>query len=340
MSILDAADRILHVKSQLPRLGKKMRPSERYTMIQCPFHNDNTPSGRVSHNSDFPRSIGFFKCMGCGEQMGWNEFADRTGLEGFKLQEEGRVPDLNRDYFDEEMLGTKEKAEEPHELFPLDKKAATKLGLSKTSWRGFSFAYLRSIGGQTIYVTEKGRLYIYLPVFVQSQLRGYIKALPKKIKDFPGYLNAPGRWSHEFGLFMYDESVMLMERLGLTTMVLVEGPRDAMRLHRAGIPAVAILGTQSWSTMKVRLLEAAGVEHCVLCTDGDVAGRQASKLLYSGVRKLQDRSEQIAAPLSETFNTFRFPIEDYKIDPEDEKEKIDPFSMPDQAVEDLRALLE
>jgi 5S rRNA maturation endonuclease (ribonuclease M5) len=90
------------------------------------------------------------------------------------------------------------------------------------------------------------------------------------------YLNKKGAWSKTHALFPFDQAIRLMNELGIKTIVLVEGPRDALRLIRAGIPAIAIFGTKSWSLMKVRLLQLAGVERIVLCMDGDPSGQDAT----------------------------------------------------------------
>src|SRR5690606_7832235 len=88
---------------------------------------------------------------------------------------------------------------------------------------------------------------LWLPVKVNNQTKGYIKARLKKQEGMTSYINAPGKWSLTYGLFPYDYAVDVMAQLDLSTMALVEGPRDALRLLSEGIPACAMLGTQSWS---------------------------------------------------------------------------------------------
>ena len=73
-----------------------------------------------------------------------------------------------------------------------------------------------------------------------------------------------------------------------TSIVLVEGITDALRLLQAGIPALATLGT-AWSSLRTTLLQILGVENIVLAYDNDDAGYIAN--------------EQIALELSKSFSS-------------------------------------
>jgi len=348
--ILDASDRVALVRSEVTKVSGKRISRQNYTMVQCPFHNDGTPSGQIKHDVTKPRSIGYFACRGCGKHMPWSDFATALSLEPFQTKPEASVPDRDLSYLDDEFLGegTGTIKKEAHSLYPLDEKSAERMGLKALHWRGFDFDFLHKVGCRCIYLEESSRFFIYMPVYVGGTLRGYIKGFPIKpaaSKNLPTYFNAGGSWSAQYGLFPYDYAVALMGRKNLKTLVLVEGPRDALRLCREGIPAICILGTQSWSHMKVRLLEQSGAETIILCMDADAAGRKATKLLYRGYRSSTDASgkrtkEEVAPALHTAFNTYSFPLADYKENPDDPEEKMDPFSAPDSAIVDLRNLLE
>lgn len=58
-------------------------------------------------------------------------------------------------------------------------------------------------------------------------------------------------------------------------LVLVEGYFAVFRLHQAGIPAVALMGT-SISPEQIELLKRAGVERVIVLLDGDAPGRLAA----------------------------------------------------------------
>jgi DNA primase len=121
-------------------------------------------------------------------------------------------------------------------------------------------------------------------------------------------------WSLTHGLFPFDTAVKLMQDKGLTTMVLVEGPRDALRLIQMGIPACSILGTHSWSDNKRRLLEFAGVTRLITMFDGDEAGYKAHLLVRENVQKTFDYS---------AVKLWKYPIPEGH--PED---KLDPGNCP------------
>ena len=65
------------------------------------------------------------------------------------------------------------------------------------------------------------------------------------------------------------------KELGKKYLVLVEGFWSAMRLHRAGIPTAALLGS-SCSPQQVELIRNAGFKFVILLLDGDEAGRKGT----------------------------------------------------------------
>lgn len=322
-------------------------------MVRCPFHNDSNPSGRINIAPGSIGRIGKFRCYSCGHGASWAEFSEKTGLAPFPKKEMRTVPKTNFEYVEDMLLGktnkTSEVKSEEITFFDLIEDSR-KLGLREGRWRGFTLKFLVDLGAKGCTVVKDdslSRSYLYFPVNVRGATRGYIKALPRKVEGLPGYFNAPGPWSHSHGLFLYDESIALMRKLGLHTLVLVEGPRDALRLYREGIPAIAILGTHSWSTKKVRLLELSGAAKIILCMDCDPikegsdelpAGDKAVRLLWSGKIKSKGRDPQrIAPPLHEVINTEVFELREYQ---ESEDQAIDPYSAPKKAIADLIENLE
>jgi hypothetical protein len=275
--------------------------------------------------------------------MPWDKFAERLGLQPF-----GPPPDviraqpLNEEYLDGELLedGAQSKTE-TLDLFPLDKEAANKLGLPKTNWRGYSFKFLRGIGAQLCFKQESRRYYVYLPVNVNGVEEGYIKAQAEKPADkkWPSYLNKPGKWSSSKGLFMFDQSIALMKTAGLKTLVVTEGPRDSLRLFRDGIPAVSLLGTQSWTRAKAMTLALSGADRIVTCLDGDKAGKSATRLIVTGLPNKDSERRPTSPPdlrdLLDEVKTFKL----WQYAERDGVKDYDPQSMPEDVLEELRKLV-
>lgn len=287
-----------HIRAEIDKIQGAKRVNPRYTFILCPFHNEKSPSARIWHDN------GRFQCYGCGTKKKWNELAAVLNLQQFgkdavKLESQ-TVPKTNLDRFSG-LLDTKGSNTEELRLYELEsQQAMLHAGFSSRKWRGFDFDFLSEVGIRLAKVVETGRYYMYLPVTIKGKLRGYIKAQIQKPRDkkIPSYINSKGSWSRTVGLFGYDYAVELMKKNGWKTLVLVEGPRDALRLLRFGIPAVCILGTHSWGQKKLRLLEFSGAERIVLMFDGDKAGRIATKLIKSG---LNLSGEKVAEPLNSVF---------------------------------------
>jgi len=117
----------------------------------------------------------------------------------------------------------------------------------------------------------------------------------------------------------------MMKKKGLNTIVLVEGPRDAIRLFRDGIPVAAILGTNNWTNAKRQILEAEEFDRVILLMDGDKAGKKAESELGPDLKKHMPTKIfplwKVAEKLSEKRG---------------EVVKLDPNNMSDKLVEKLR----
>ena len=323
------------VKQSLASYSGPKKTMTTYTFVSCPFHSEKTPSCQVKHDQHKNERSGNFRCFGCGAHGSWNLLAEHLGLPLWGKQRVSKVPQVSFEGMDSELLGDAPLKKETLRLFKMGGLAAQYAGI-KDSWRGFPLDFLKSVGAKICMVEENRRYYIYLPVEVKGELRGYIKALPKKVEGLPSYFNAPGKWGAKYGLFPFDYSVKLMKDKRLDYLVLVEGPRDALRLLQEGIPAVSILGTQSWSKSKVRLLEFSGARRIILMLDGDAAGRKATKLLYSGVRKFGGTETVVAPPLHENFDVQVFKLWEYELLPSFKEKGYDAGNCPRSIIRDLR----
>jgi 5S rRNA maturation endonuclease (ribonuclease M5) len=238
------------------------------TFVACPYHSERTPSFRVYHKAS-SQHPGFGRCFGCGAAHPWDEYAPKLGLKAYTYAKPSQqfARSVVKPLVDD-MPATFQ-----HQPLPKNK-----------VWRTIKTNLLIDIGCTLIKPYDE--TFIFMPVTIKGEERGYIRARLKKVDDKPSYLNKSGRWSEQFGLFLYDYSVALMKKLGWSTIVLVEGPRDALRLVSLGIPAMAILGTQSWSKRKATMMELTGAKNVILCFDGDCAGLSAEELVTPSLSKL------------------------------------------------------
>lgn len=286
MDALERARRAEFVRSQMDRYsGKKKEQGDR-VFVCCPFHSENTPSGALRTAGEY---AGFFHCFGCGKKAKWDELAPKLGLEPFHRgpPREEQSMDLFMERALAQLSEDKPYGNDKFKFWPLPK---------GKRWRGIPTDLLIELGGRMClkWSAEFKRWgstkHIYMPVMINGEQRGYFRARLKKDPEYPSYVAASAStkpaWSVTHGLWPYDYAVSMMNDLGLTSMTLVEGQRDALRLLLNGIPAVCIMGTQSWSDNKSKLLELAGVRTIVLMMDGDPAGIDATERLEDEVRPL------------------------------------------------------
>jgi hypothetical protein len=242
-----------------------------YTVIVCPFHADSNPSCSVKAR---PPYQGFYKCWSCGAKGAFSKLAEKLGIEAGSEATPPIDTEPYEAFFNVHSTDVDDRIIDPATLKSMSAKNVTTLGI-KDGWRGVPIDFLRETVGAKIVDSRS----LYFPVMVNHKEVGYIRAQKEKPKSkkFPSYLNKPGLWSKTQGLFLFDQALEVAN--GSSTLILTEGPRDPMRLMQEGLPAVAMLGTQSWSDAKRRLIELAGIENLILCMDGDEAGHTASMML-------------------------------------------------------------
>jgi DNA primase len=318
---------ILH---ELTKLGVRKSERDSSAMIPCPFHNEQHPSGGVNLNEALTVPLGWFHCLGCDASKPWNELAQKLGLRQIngeikrKTQGEDFIPPSEYKY---ELLNSNT----PEETFEEQMKKFTFFDeFKEEKWRGFSTEFLEKMGCRFIYYDLEGRFYVWFPVQILGKLEGYVRATLTKPEDnTSSYYNAPGRWSHSKGLLFFDQAVTLMRELGLKTIVLCEGPRDALRLLKNKIPSICIVGALNWTNEKRFTLEQTGAEHLILMMDGDlkdknghIAGKRATQKIYRSTKS--------------HFETKYFSLWKYA---EKLGKKIDPFNCSFEFIRKVRAAL-
>lgn len=311
-------DKLSWVKAELVSYtGAKKQVGESLFVI-CPYHAEKTPSGRIFYSAD-SKSPGYFRCYGCSAHAPWNEVAPLLGLKpyGSVKPHEQYATSLRVD------LDGDDDREPKQSPLPVGKK-----------WRGFSTSFLSKVG--CTMTDWYGTKYVFMPVYVFGSLRGWIRARIRKAEDKPSYINKPGAWSKTHGLFPFDYVL----KPGTETVVLVEGPRDALRLIRAGIPALCILGTHSWSTKKSSLLEVAGVKNVVFCFDGDDAGALAEEKILPFVEDMFSVQVFSLRDKDSPYWPYRKEDAPAKAAKADGTELWDPCSMPNSKLAELKQLVE
>lgn len=302
-------------RSQINRIPGAKNITSTRAYVLCPFHKERTPSGVITIDPSKRRWWGSFKCYGCNKTAEWNEVAEKYNLltlAGGRANIKD-VPAIDTQQIRASLMPETEKEERrlKMDFFPL-----------QDDWRGFKKAFLEEVGAKLVYHDLSGKFYVWFPVVVKGKEVGFFRAQMEKptSKKVPSYLNKPGPWTKTRGLFPFDYALEVMKAGKWKTLVLVEGPRDALRLLARGIPAVAIMGTQNWSTRKLMLLLNTNIKQVIFLFDGDKAGRQATLDIWPQVKKhLQCKVVQL-----------------WKVAEKLGLEKVDPCDMPNKYVRLVR----
>lgn len=266
---------------ELSAVQNKKMSAERAT-ICCPYHDDKNPSATINLSLDKTVPLGWFRCFGCKKSVPWNTLAQTLGLKTFGKGGKKSSDDyIDPSRYKDELLDE----DEVERGFDREMKEMEFFDLQVEEWRGVPKKILERVGARLVYLDRTGDFYVWLPVMVEDELRGYVKATLEKAEEGgTSYINAKGTWSRQYGLLFYDFALKMMRRKGLDTIVLVEGPRDALRLLRYGIPAMAVLGAINWNDEKRYVLEKSGISNLILFMDGDDAGVEATKVIYKSCR--------------------------------------------------------
>jgi len=323
---MDSDRRLRHVLTELDRYAGEIKRSAISSYILCPFHSERTPSGQIQHD---PRSKwpGSFKCFGCGKRAKWDELAPLIGLKPIKWSKPEEQFALKAVRF--KRADKTEEREIRLTDIPPDK-----------VWRKIPTNLLIKIGcrkGRFHYPDKgvDGHAWVYMPVLVHGELMGYTRARMKKEKDAPSYINSPGGWVKDYGLFPYDYVVEIARKKRYV--ILVEGQRDVLRLLLAGIPALAIMGTQSWSERKTRLLEMLDIDFVILMMDGDDAGIKAVEMIEPQVRKFVNTKVFSLTEKDSPYWPFRNKEEPAKVAKAKGVELWDPQNLPTWKLKELRS---
>lgn len=301
------------INEQLAKLpGPKKMGSNGWLNVLCPFHDDSNPSCGVRIAEP---ALGVFNCLSCEAKGGWNKFAEKTGLQQIKNWNNGESLDDNlvNPELDDQLLGdTGTTFKQVMKTFGAPE--AT-LWPEQIEWRTFPGWFMRKLGAHIIADRHNDSIGALFPIKVGGRVRGGVKAAFEKKKGSLSYITMKGQWAQDYGLFPYIYAKGLIRKKKIPFVVIVEGPRDAMRLCINGIPAVAVLGSKNVTKKKIMFVISMGVDIVYAMPDNDEGG----KMLWKRVKTLCKEQEM---------PTRRIKLPDRQVKEGGKKTKMDPGNAP------------
>ena len=314
---------------RIARAVKLTKRGREYSGL-CPFHNEKTPSFTVNEEKGFFHCFG---CGAHGDVIGFvmridnlsfpeavERLADEAGLEvPVSSPEERRraeqavslygVNEKACAWFESQLRGQRGRTARDYlAARGLDDEAIARfrIGWAPDSRNALKTALIGEPVTESLLVTagllivpEDGRSSydrfrgrVIFPIFDR---RGRPVAFGGRIlgDGQPKYLNSPDTPLFQKGHLLYGWSHALKAARETGTLVVTEGYMDVIALIRAGIPAMAPLGTAITESQILALWRV--VAEPVLCFDGDAAGARAAL-----------RAAERALPLLQPGCSFRF----------------------------------
>lgn len=268
------------VLEEIAKLPGQKRTLGDTIQVCCPFHDDRTPSLGIFVAMGMEIPFGFFNCLGCDAKGMWNRLAEKAGLQTIKQWQaiESEGSDLKNKFkkSDDELLGQLPETKKvllnslgTVSLFPWSK---------QKEWRGVPGELIHDCEGM-FHVGLDDEINCFFPIAIGNKYKGGVKAYLEKEKGRSSYINTRGSWIKDVGLFPYNLVKNNIQKYGLNYVILVEGPRDPLRLIIEGMPALAILGGKNFTEKKLNLLMALGIETLYVMSDNDKGGKLMRKIV-------------------------------------------------------------
>ena len=261
------------IKESLDNYPGQQKMTAEHRMICCPYHDDSSPSLGIYVADGTNVPLGSFNCFGCEASGSWNKLAEKLGFPTFK--------DWNTSFKENTTLVEVEVEDQTIASIMTSLRSGYTEWPSNRKWRGFNGDVIREVGGLLIDDSYTKGIGVFFPVYIGRILRGGVKAAMKKIKGRLSYVTTKGTWIKKYGLFLFEP----VKALKLNYVVVVEGPRDALRLYIEGIPAIAILGSQNFGAAKALMLSALFPDFVICLPDNDEAGKKMKKLVKAHMSK-------------------------------------------------------
>lgn len=279
------------VLEELERVEGRKKRTSNGTAICCPFHDEKTPSCGINTAMDAKVPVGTFNCLGCGMSGPWNQLAAKLNLRQIKDWQHFQGTsgatlsraNKRKKQFENTNNYTKERLFEEvgNAVLPWPK---------EKEWRDYPGTMISRVEGYMYDDQGRDELMLVLPVYINGKYQGGVKALWEKPANGPSYVNTNGDWILNYGLLGYD-FIRKHKLFGCDSVVLVEGPRDWLRLVLNKIPACAILGSKMFSEKKLMLLMGLGIKKIYTLADNDKSGSGMVTIIEQMCRGMIDFEE-------------------------------------------------
>ena len=216
-------------------------------------------------------------CFGCCESGNWNKLANKLNLKQIKQNNiYKREASLTISEDDKINLGLESKKENSY-----------KVKWSKNKkWREIKGKLLNKLDCKMKYVenSKSSSVVLEIPVKINETTVGFINCKLEKNKGEASYFYSKGKNWVKKSLFPVD----YVAKMNKDYLVLVEGPRDALKLLQNEVPALSILGS-AWSEYKQDIVLSLEPKIVIIATDPDKAGNKARKKIRDGLSNNVDK---------------------------------------------------
>jgi len=323
----DDRDSLEIIQDGLNAYGGPQKSAGEWRMICCPFHNDKTPSCGVYTRRGGRAPLGWFNCLGCGTKGHWNVLAEKIKAPKIKewdSKEKSVEGAVLSEADEDKLLGGQTLT--VRRVLKIMQCQEAQPWPDYLPWRGFDGKLIAQVGGMIINDYHNDNVAVLFPVRVAGRVQGAVKAIyEKKRQGQLSYITMPGEWVNSYGLFLFEFAKKLIEKRGFDFVVLVEGPRDALRLLRLGIPAIAVLGANTIGRTKALYISSLNVGTFYVMPDNDNGG----SALWSNLKVALGKKKIVPKRL-------KLPRE---YDSNGKLIKMDPFSAPRAVISNLKELL-
>ena len=253
--------------------------------IVCPFHADQNPSMLVD------LSDGRWFCFGCqksGDAQGFVRLMEKQyhGLNDLQAYKRYQKILSSTEYSDIKITTATKKERKRHNAQLYAEAYDFYHGLSQVDWtredlpeymhdcreymlqRGFTAEQLNSCGCRYTYQRNYELIF---PMYDNGKFRGWVsRTRIPEVAEKRKYLYNEG---------FRRATTVVGEYRNCSTVYIVEGYMDRLKLVQLGIPnAVAILGWKA-SNQQIQRLQAQGIRHVISALDNDDCGRRGTEWL-------------------------------------------------------------